>query len=104
MLTNYVCFDIGVSVTVTSPLTAKGITLIFGRQSNEERKREEGIHAGNKEFGVVGGDALIVFEDLFVPWERGFMCGEIEFSGMLVGRFVTMHWQNYGGCKGGVCN
>jgi 4-hydroxybutyryl-CoA dehydratase/vinylacetyl-CoA-Delta-isomerase len=41
---------------------------------------------------------------LFVPWERGFMCGEIEFSGMLVGRFVTMHWQNYGGCKGGVCN
>ena len=84
------------------PLNAKGITLIFGRQSNEERKFEEGIDAGNTEFGVVGGEALVVFDDVFVPWERVFMCGEIDFSGTLVERFATLHRQNYGGCKGGV--
>ncbi|MCB2192701.1 MAG: 4-hydroxyphenylacetate 3-hydroxylase family protein, partial [Deltaproteobacteria bacterium] len=44
----------------------------------------------------------IVFEDVFVPWERVFMCGETEFSGLLVERFATLHRQNYGGCKGGV--
>ena len=90
------------AVAAAIPLTAKGITLIFGRQSNEERKFEEGIDAGNIDYGVVGGEALVVFEDVFVPWERVFMCGEIDFSGILVERFATLHRQNYGGCKGGV--
>ena len=30
------------------------------------------------------------------------MCGETEFSGLLVERFACYHRQNYGGCKGGV--
>ncbi|MBN1663097.1 MAG: 4-hydroxyphenylacetate 3-hydroxylase family protein [Deltaproteobacteria bacterium] len=94
--------DEAYAVAAAIPLTAKGITLIFGRQSNEERKLETGIDAGNKDFGVVGGEALVIFEDVFVPWERVFMCGEIDFSGMLVERFATLHRQNYGGCKGGV--
>lgn len=94
--------DESYTVSAAIPLTSKGITLIFGRQSNEERKLEAGIDAGNKDYGVVGGEALIIFEDVFVPWERVFMCGETEFSGMLVERFATLHRQNYGGCKGGV--
>jgi 4-hydroxybutyryl-CoA dehydratase/vinylacetyl-CoA-Delta-isomerase len=94
--------DEAYALAAAIPLTDKGITLIFGRQSNEERKFENGIDAGNKEFGVVGGEALIIFEDVFIPWERVFMCGEIDFSGMLVERFATLHRQNYGGCKGGV--
>ena len=28
-----------------------------------------------------GHEALVVFEDVFVPWERVFMCGEFEFAG-----------------------
>ncbi|MDQ5985074.1 MAG: 4-hydroxybutyryl-CoA dehydratase/vinylacetyl-CoA-Delta-isomerase [Syntrophus sp. SKADARSKE-3] len=90
------------AVAAAIPLNSPGITLIFGRQTNEERKLEDGIDAGNKEFGVVGGEALVVFEDVFVPWERVFMCGETAFSGLLVERFATFHRQNYGGCKGGV--
>lgn len=94
--------DEAYAVSAAIPLSSKGITLIFGRQSNEERKLEPGIDAGNKNYGVVGGEALVIFNDVFVPWERVFMCGEIEFSGMLVERFATLHRQNYGGCKGGV--
>ena len=90
------------AIVAAIPLDAKGITMIFGRQTNEERKFECGIDAGNCEFGMVGGEALVVFEDVFVPWERVFMCGEADFSGMLVERFATLHRQNYGGCKGGV--
>ena len=55
---------------------------------------------GNKEFG--GHEALMVFDDLFVPWENVFMCGEYEFSGALVERFAGYHRQSYGGCKVGV--
>lgn len=90
------------AIAAAIPLNAKGITLIFGRQTNEERKQEFGIDAGNPEFGMVGGEALVVFENVFVPWERVFLCGETGFTGILVERFATLHRQNYGGCKGGV--
>jgi 4-hydroxybutyryl-CoA dehydratase/vinylacetyl-CoA-Delta-isomerase len=84
------------------PLNTPGVILIFGRQTNEERKYEEGIDIGNSKFGLVGGEALIIFEDVFVPWERVFLCGEYDMAGLLVERFATLHRQNYGGCKGGV--
>ena len=41
----------------------------------------------------------MVFNDVFVPWERVFMLGETEFVGMLVERFATYHRHNYGACK-----
>lgn len=37
---------------------------------------------------------------MFVTWDKVFMCGETEFSGMLVEIFSSSHRQNYGGCKG----
>jgi 4-hydroxybutyryl-CoA dehydratase/vinylacetyl-CoA-Delta-isomerase len=94
--------DEAYAIVAAIPLDAPGITMIFGRQTNEERKFECGIDAGNCEFGMVGGEALVVFENVFVPWDRVFMCGEVEFCGTLVERFATLHRQNYGGCKGGV--
>ena len=95
--------DEAYAIVAAIPLDAPGITMIFGRQSNDERK-DQGIDAGNPDFGMVGGEVLVVFEDVFVPWERVFMCGEIDFSGSLVERFATFHRQNYGGCKGGVAD
>jgi 4-hydroxybutyryl-CoA dehydratase/vinylacetyl-CoA-Delta-isomerase len=44
----------------------------------------------------------VIFEDVFVPWERVFMCGETQFAGKLVERFASYHRQSYGGCKVGV--
>jgi 4-hydroxybutyryl-CoA dehydratase/vinylacetyl-CoA-Delta-isomerase len=55
---------------------------------------------GNRQFG--GHEALMIFDNLFVPWEHVFMCGEYEFSGALVERFAGYHRQSYGGCKVGV--
>ena len=93
------------AVACAVPVNAPGVIMIFGRQTNEERKFEEGgIDAGNPEFGLVGGEALIVLENVFVPWERVFMCGEVEFAGTLVERFASLHRQNYGGCKGGLAD
>lgn len=42
----------------------------------------------------------MIFEDVFIPWERVFLCGEYDMAGILVERIATMHRQNYGGCKG----
>jgi 4-hydroxybutyryl-CoA dehydratase/vinylacetyl-CoA-Delta-isomerase len=90
-----------VALSFVAPADAKGIFYIYGRQSCDTRRLEGGeIDVGNKEFG--GHEALMVFDDLFVPWENVFMCGEHEFSGALVERFAGYHRQSYGGCKVGI--
>ena len=91
------------AISFSTPSDSKGIVHIIGRQPNDTRKLEGGeIDVGNSKFGVAGHEAMVVFDDVFVPWERVFMCGEIEFSGSVVERFASYHRQNYGGCKTGV--
>jgi len=89
------------AVTCAVPTDAKGVHLIYGRQSCDKRKLEAGdIDVGNYGFG--GQETLTVLEDVFVAWERVFMCGECDSSIMLVERFAAYHRQSYGGCKPGI--
>ncbi|MBU2548655.1 MAG: 4-hydroxyphenylacetate 3-hydroxylase family protein [Proteobacteria bacterium] len=89
------------AVCFALPSDAPGILYIYGRQSCDTRKLEGSeIDVGNARYG--GQEALVVFEDVFVPRERVFMCREFEFSGALVERFAGYHRQSYGGCKVGV--
>lgn len=82
------------------PVDAPGITYIYGRQSCDTRAMEPGdIDQGNARFS--GQEALVIFEDVFVPWERVFMDGEHEFAAMLVERFTCYHRRSYV-CKSGV--
>ena len=91
------------AVVCAVPIDAPGITMIFGRQASDYRRDlEERIDVGNPSFGAVGGEALIAFEDVFVPTERVFMNGEAEFAGNLVYRFAAHHRANYGACKTGL--
>jgi 4-hydroxybutyryl-CoA dehydratase/vinylacetyl-CoA-Delta-isomerase len=85
------------------PIDTPSVVHIFGRQTNDDRKCSGCIiDQGNAEYGIVGGEAMIIFEDVFIPWEHVFMCGEYEFTFDLVERFATAHRQNYGGCKTGL--
>ena len=89
------------AVSFAVPTDAEGITMIIGRQSCDTRKLEGApMDTGNSEFG--GVEALVVFDNVFVPNDRVFMAGENEFAGMLVERFAGYHRQSYGGCKVGV--
>lgn len=97
--------DADYAVSFAVPMDTPGIVCIFGRQTNDTRKEETNdIDQGNACFGAVGGEALVVFDDVFVPWERVFMCGEYEFAGLIVDRFASYHRQNYGGCKTGLAD
>lgn len=89
------------AVSFVIPADSEGITYIYGRQSCDTRKLEgTDLDVGNKQFG--GQEALVVFDNVFVPKERIFMCKEYDYSGMLVERFAGYHRQSYGGCKVGV--
>ncbi|WP_300674706.1 4-hydroxyphenylacetate 3-hydroxylase family protein [Desulfoluna sp.] len=88
------------AISFALPSDAEGITYIMGRQSCDTRKTESGnIDRGNVLFG--GHEALVVFEDVFVPWDRIFMYKEWDFAGQLVEQFASYHRQSYA-CKAGV--
>jgi len=90
------------ALSFSIPSDAEGMFMIYGRQSCDTRKLEEGadIDLGNNKYG--GQEALVVFDNVFVPNKNIYMCGEFDFSGMLVERFAGYHRQSYGGCKVGV--
>ncbi|HOV78772.1 MAG TPA: 4-hydroxyphenylacetate 3-hydroxylase N-terminal domain-containing protein [Bacillota bacterium] len=45
---------------------------------------------------------IMVFDNVFIPWEHVFMCGEVQYAGRLIARFAKTHRMNCGGaCKVG---
>ena len=52
------------------------------------------LHSGRGEV-----ESLTIFDDVFVPWERVFLCGETEFGGQLALLFSLFHRHSYTGCK-----
>lgn len=88
------------AVCFAVPTDAPGMLYVYGRQSCDTRKLEDNkIDVGNVNFG--GQEVMTIFNNVFVPWERVFMNGEIDFSTTLVERFAGYHRQSYGGCKVG---
>ena len=89
------------AVSFALPTDTPGLFFIYGRQSSDTRKLEgSSLDVGNHQYG--GHEVLAIFEDVFVPWDRVFLCGETDFVGSLVERFAGYHRQSYGGCKVGV--
>jgi 4-hydroxybutyryl-CoA dehydratase/vinylacetyl-CoA-Delta-isomerase len=89
------------AVACAIPADAEGIIYVYGRQASDTRKLEGGeIDVGNYRFG--GHEAVIIFQDVFVPWDWVFMCREYQYAGDLVELFAAHHRASYGGCKVGV--
>jgi len=89
------------AIVCALPADAEGVLYVYGRQASDTRKLEGGkIDVGNFQFG--GHEAVVVFNNVFVPWDMVFMCGETAYAGDLVERFAGYHRASYGGCKVGV--
>lgn len=82
---------VAVAVRGDSP----GVKLVCRGSSYRERVPElAGLHSGKGEV-----ESLTIFDDVFVPWERVFLCGEAEFGGQLALLFSLYHRHSYTGCK-----
>jgi 4-hydroxybutyryl-CoA dehydratase / vinylacetyl-CoA-Delta-isomerase len=88
------------SVAGAVRVDAPGLTYVIGRQTNDTRLSDGGeLDAGNARFA--GQETLIVFDDVFVPYQHVFMDGEWEYAAKLVERFTTYHRSSYV-CKTGL--
>ncbi len=87
------------AVSCAIPVDDPGLTFVYGRQSCDTRSMDGNIDVGNAMYA--GQEAMIIIDDVFVPWKYVFMCGETEFVPALVERFTTYHRRSYV-CKSGV--
>ncbi|MGA7875393.1 MAG: 4-hydroxyphenylacetate 3-hydroxylase N-terminal domain-containing protein, partial [Desulfoferrobacter sp.] len=70
---------------------------------NARRFQDDERDFGNYRYGV-HGSTLVVFNDVFIPRERVFMCGEYKYSGPMVQRFASFQRLCSASCKSGHCN
>ena len=82
------------AVSFAIPADTEGVKIIS--RIVAPRPRIE-LKAPYNRYGVA--DSVVVFDDVFVPWERVFMCGEWEFAGRLALTFAGFHRHSYCGCK-----
>lgn len=90
------------AIAFAVPIDAPNLFHIYGRQPSDTRKLEENasIDLGLPRFG--GCETLMVFDDVFIPWEHVFLNGETEFTWPLVNRFAIGHRSSYGVAGAGV--
>jgi len=87
------------AVCFAVPSDAEGVVHIYGRGTLEARALQ-GCDLGNVQYSKFA--PMVIFQDVFVPWERVFLCGEYEFAGQMVRNFGNYHRHSHGGCKCGV--
>ena len=80
------------------PTDSPGLIHVVGRSSLDTRELD-GFDLGNCYYSKYC--PTVIFDDVFVPNERIFMCGETEFAVDMVVKFSSYHRQSHGGCKSG---
>lgn len=90
--------DADYALAFAVPADTKGLIHVVGRSTLDMRELD-GCDIGNAYYSKYC--PTLIFDDVFVPWERVFMCGETEFASDMVVKFSSLHRQSHGGCKSG---
>ncbi len=85
------------AVAFAVPSDWEGVTLVNAAYSPPPRKK---LEAPFNKTGI--SHSITVFDHVFVPWERVFLCGETDMAGKLALLFALYHRHSYTGCKAAV--
>jgi 4-hydroxybutyryl-CoA dehydratase/vinylacetyl-CoA-Delta-isomerase len=87
------------AVCFAFPTDTEGVIHVYGRGTLEARALQ-GCDLGNVEFSKFA--PMVLFQDVFIPWDNVFLNGEYEYAGNMVRNFGNYHRHSHGGCKCGV--
>jgi 4-hydroxybutyryl-CoA dehydratase/vinylacetyl-CoA-Delta-isomerase len=87
------------AVSFVIPRDIEHLTIIETRRPNDTREQEEGFDAAVERGGIT--QSYLLFEDVFVPNDRIFMCGEYAYSLKAVMNFIAPYRAAIGGCVAG---
>lgn len=94
------------AIAFAIPTDTEGITYVcqYSPYSAERDQVDSIEELGNPVFGQ-RETSMIIFDNVFVPWERVFHCGESPYSIKFVTRYAKTHRMTCGGtCKVGFMN
>lgn len=93
------------AVSFAVPANAPGIVHIAEAPAPNARRlfTQDEMDFGNFKYGV-HGSTLVVFNDVFIPRELVFLCGEHEFAGSMASIFGSFQRISSTGCKAGHCD
>jgi 4-hydroxybutyryl-CoA dehydratase/vinylacetyl-CoA-Delta-isomerase len=97
--TGYKEEDTAYAISFVIPRDAPNLTIVETRRPNDTRELEEGFDAPVDIGGIT--QSYLLFEDVFVPNERVFMCGEYQYSLKAVQNFIAPYRAAIGGCVAG---
>jgi len=83
------------AVAFAIPADTPGVKLLT--RTTQVRERVPELDAPVTKFGAA--DSMTVFDDVFIPNDRVFLCGEAEYGGQLALLFALYHRHSYTGCK-----
>jgi 4-hydroxybutyryl-CoA dehydratase/vinylacetyl-CoA-Delta-isomerase len=85
-------------VVCSVPRDAAGLTIVETRRPSDARDEEDGWDAPK-----VGNitQTFLIFDDVFVPKDRVFMCGEYKYSGRFLMNFTSIYRAAIGACVAG---
>jgi 4-hydroxybutyryl-CoA dehydratase/vinylacetyl-CoA-Delta-isomerase len=85
-------------LAVAVPRDVQGLTIVEARRPSDARDEEEGWDAPKA--GNIT-QAFLLFDDVFVPNDRVFMCGEFKYTGKVIGYFTAIYRAAIGACVAG---
>ncbi len=86
--------DADYAVAFAVPADTKGIVQLAVAKSPARECKMENPIARRFAFS----DSIVIFEDVFVPWEKVFLCGEWQFGGGMGALFGNFHRLSHCGC------
>ncbi|NMC43968.1 MAG: 4-hydroxyphenylacetate 3-hydroxylase [candidate division Zixibacteria bacterium] len=87
------------AVACVIPRDIKNLTIVEARHPSDDREGKDGFDIPVTCGGIT--QAYLFFEDVFVPNERVFMCGEAQFAKAAVFNFIAPYRSAIGGCVAG---
>jgi len=87
------------AVSFAIPRDTKNLTIIETRRPSDTRETEEGFDIPVDIGGIT--QAYLLFDDVFIPNERVFMCKEYSYAIKAVMNFVAPYRAAIGGCVAG---
>lgn len=92
--------DKAYAVSFAVPLGEKGLVYVFQNNAFEAKRREGSSWETGNPYGV-RKTQLMIFDDVFIPWERVFMCEEYKYASTFVDNFANVHRSVGSACKAG---
>jgi 4-hydroxybutyryl-CoA dehydratase / vinylacetyl-CoA-Delta-isomerase len=86
------------AVACVVPRDIDGLTIVEARRPSDTREQEEGFDIPT-DTGIT--QAYLMFEDVFVPQERVFLCQESSYTGKIIQYFTAIYRACIGACVAG---